>query len=296
MAIAVAGGVIGAIAFTGVGTQSVVRGGEVVTNRAKGTFADPNVLAFFLVVALAPAVALGTRGALVRRVVMLGCAVAIVLGLIFTLSRSGLIGAAVSLALLLTWAPFRRYALAGLAILVVVVALNFDAIQANPQVNVVKQRFSTLTSAQITRTNSRFEIWGKTPAMIADHPLLGVGAANYENASAGYGLLDVGALKYDHAHNVFLTIGAELGLLGLALFIAFCWNVARAGRRALAGRDPRIHAPALAVAAALGGLLVTSLAEYPPRTSSVLAAMMIEVGALLAYARFARTHQPERAE
>lgn len=288
MAIAVAGGVIGAIAFAGVGTQAVTQGGEVISNRAKGTFADPNVLAFFLVVALAPAVALSNRGAIVRRVLMLSCAVAMVLGLVFTLSRSGLIGAAVSLALLLTWAPFRRYALAGLGILAVVVVLNFDAIQANPQVNVVKQRFSTLTSGQLTRTNTRLEIWRKTPAMIADHPLLGVGAGNYENVSARYGLLDVGALRYDHAHNVFLTIGAELGLLGLALFLAFCWSVVRAGRRALAARDPRVHAMALALAAALAGLLVTSLAEYPPRTSSVMAAMMIEVGALLAYERSAR--------
>ena len=71
--------------------------------------------------------------------------------------------------------------------------------------------------------------------MWTDHPWLGVGIGNYELAYAEYSLPQW-RIALGHAHNYYLNIGAEAGVLGLAAYL-FLWGAAligawRAARRA----------------------------------------------------------------
>jgi putative inorganic carbon (HCO3(-)) transporter len=294
--IGVVGGILGVIAMTGSSEIEVQSGGRLATNRAQAIFAHPNVLAFFLILALAPSLALTGRGAQWRRLLMLASAGAIIGGLALTLARGGIVGASVSLVVLMAWPPFRRVAIPLLAVLATAVVFNFNSIQTAREVTLVRERLATITSPTEVQRNTRFGIWEKSLPMVGEQPWLGVGEGNYSEESPRFGLLDIGGLHYDHAHNVFLTVAIETGLIGLALFLTFLWGAARAAARALAARQPGTYPLALGITAALCGLLVTSLGEYPPRTNAILAVIMVQVGGLIACARLTRAEQEEPAE
>lgn len=283
------GGILGAIAI-GSGSQQTLLdsgvAGQVATNRATASFTHPNTLAFYLVLTLAPAIALSARGPGWRRVITLASIGAITGGLMLTLARTGIVGGGVSLMVLAIWPQFRRIAVLLLAALVLFATFNASALNSG-EVSIVRQRLSSVSSREAIGTNPRTVVWRGTPSIIADHPFLGIGENNFLIVSPRYGLFDAGGFQFDHAHNILLTIAAETGLIGLAFFAAFLVLVGRAAVRALRARGPT-YAIALAVTAAIVGLLVASVGEYPPRTNSIMATIMIEVGILLCCERVAR--------
>jgi O-antigen ligase len=282
------GGIVGVIALATTGDQQLIAGGIIASNRAEATFAHPNVLAFCLQMAIPIALVTGMRARGGMKVLLLAAAAIAVAGLMLTLSRGGIVGAGISLAILLAWAPFRRYAGAILLALSLFALVNIGSLQ-DSSAALVAQRLGTLNTEGI-RDNPRTKIWRATPDIIADHAFLGTGMGNFGEVSPRYGIRDVGGFAYDHAHNIVLTFAAETGLVGVFLFLGFVFSIARAGMRALRVGNWPGFAPALAVVAALTGLFVTSLGEYPPRTNVIMALIMIQVGTLVAYERLA----PER--
>jgi O-antigen ligase len=76
----------------------------------------------------------------------------------------------------------------------------------------------TVTSANFS-TVERLAHWIAGLRMFAAHPILGVGAGNYDAAYAMYALPDwPDALG--HAHNYYINAAAETGILGLVAFLA----------------------------------------------------------------------------
>jgi len=71
--------------------------------------------------------------------------------------------------------------------------------------------------------SARFQLWGEAWAMFLDSPLLGVGygqfAWNHFLLSAGAADASLAGLT-NHAHNLFLQLIAEFGLVGGALLLA----------------------------------------------------------------------------
>ena len=73
----------------------------------------------------------------------------------------------------------------------------------------------------------RQDIWAVGWRMVEDQPVRGIGAGNFPVASIHY-LLAPGVVRRDEfivdepkvAHNIYLQILAELGVVGLALFLA----------------------------------------------------------------------------
>jgi putative inorganic carbon (hco3(-)) transporter len=281
--LAVVGGVLGAITIFGLEGQEALEGGAIVSNRAQASFRHPTALALFLLLTIPLALALSLRRARPFRPLLVAAGLAVA-ALLLTHTRGAVIGFAVGMFIMLWWQPVRRLAVVLIALTVLVASLNFEAIESSPEVTVVSERLATIASLK-TRHDDRLEIWSKTPTLIATHPLLGVGQGNFAEASPELELADIGGLPYDHAHNVFLNIGAELGLIGLALLGVFLFLLARVVVRALRRPDPRRYPLVLALAAALGGLLVTSFTEYPLRTNAIMAVIMIEIGALIALER-----------
>jgi len=282
--VAFTGGVVGLIAALTSGDQQLVEGGAIAIGRATASFAHPNVLASFLVLSIPIALVLVFRGSGLRRALMALAALAGSAGLALTLTRSGIVAAAISVVVLLWWAPFRRIALVLLLVFAVAAIFSPGDSRRSAQVSVVGQRLGTLGGEDVAR-NPRIAIWSATERVIADNPVLGVGEGNFPGASSAQGLIDVGGVPYDHAHNVFLTIAAETGILGLVFFLAFLGGTVQAGVRALRARTAEHYPLALAIVASLIGLLVVSLSEYPPRTNVLMATLLVEIGALVALAR-----------
>jgi putative inorganic carbon (HCO3(-)) transporter len=277
-------GILGTMAVLGGGDQRAIAGGAIVSNRAQASFAHPTALALYLILTFPTAFALGLRGARRLRPLLLACGALGLIGLMFTQTRGSIVGAAVALLILLSWAPFRRVALAGLAVTAVVALLNVGAIAESQPVSVAGERLATIATLK-TRSDDRVEIWTATPAIIAERPFLGAGQGNFPEVSPDFALSDVGGLAFDHAHNLFLNVAVELGLIGLALLLLLLVLLFQAARQALADRSAPLYPIALAASASLAGLLVNSFTEYPVRQNVIMATTMIVIGLLLACAR-----------
>lgn len=82
-----------------------------------------------------------------------------------------------------------------------------------------------LTGKYITRSTiyARFHLWEGTTEMIADYPLGGVGAGNWEIFAPAYGLYrDSNPANIGHAlrpHNDYLWVMAESGIAGIACYL-----------------------------------------------------------------------------
>lgn len=285
--LAISGGILGAMALGNISDQQAISGGAIVTNRAQASFAHPTALALFLILTFPTALALALGGPKQLRWLMALASALALVGLMLTQTRGSVVGAAAALLWMLRWRPFRRLTATVLAILALAVLLDVGSLNESQPVTVFSERLDTLVSLR-TRSDDRLEIWATTPSIIAEHPLLGVGQGNFPSASPNFGLADVGGVAFDHAHNLFLNVAAELGLIGLALLVLFLVTLATSARAALAHRESKLYPLALAASASLLGVLVNSLTEYPVRQNLIMATAMICVGILLATMRLAR--------
>jgi putative inorganic carbon (hco3(-)) transporter len=293
--LAVAGGILGAVAVLTAQPQTVSAGGQAATGRAEGSFQHPAILAFFLVMALPAAIALAFRWKAWARPLMIAAAALCLAGIVLSLTRGAILAAAVSMLILLFWPPFRR--LAGVLIvgLLLFTAFNWQSIEQSQQFQVIGSRLRTITETRASADNERVLIWGKTPAIIADNPFIGVATGNFPEISPSYGIVEFGGAPFVHAHNIFLTIAAENGLFGLLFFLAFLGALARAALAVLGrGRGSPDFPFALAMAAGLAGLFFNALTDGPQSVLVIWAVVMIEVGAFVGFAR--RATDPATAE
>jgi len=296
LVIAISGGVLGLVAVLHGGSQELVAGGTRAINRASAGFTSPNTFAAYLVMTLPVALVMSLRGPSALRPAMLTAAGLAFAGVVLSLSREAFIGAAVALAVLLLWAEFRRLFIGLLVVLALVTAFNLNPLLHSQQLTVVQQRLGTIGSSQEKSTNPRIRIWRTTPSIIADHFVLGVGEGNFEYVAAGYGLYDVDGSVIPHAHDILLTVGAEMGLVGLAVFVWFLGTVTRTARAALRPRRTPEFPLVLGVVASLAGLFALGVFDYVLRTDVVMALVMLEVGVLAGYARLAQEDSGGRAQ
>ncbi|MBE3128638.1 MAG: O-antigen ligase family protein [Actinobacteria bacterium] len=97
----------------------------------------------------------------------------------------------------------------------------------NKSAMTVVQRAATTFDKNDVSINTRLLIWKNTLNMIKDHPWLGSGIGTfklkYQNYQADYLQENPGEIKYwikaGEAHNEYLQIWAELGIIGLFLFL-----------------------------------------------------------------------------
>lgn len=197
-------------------TSSV--GGRVY---AGSTF-DPNETALVLSVAIPLAIGLAAQSRF--RLVWLGVAVACAAGAVITGSRGGLLSLLAVAGYLVFQAAPRRQAL-------YIVGIAATALVVLPLVQGdVRERLGTLMEIQsdynFTDREGRIPVWTRGLGYMARRPLLGVGVAGFPIAEGVMsGKRNVGfGIRYTAAHNSFIQIGAELGLLGLFAFCAALWS------------------------------------------------------------------------
>lgn len=172
-----------------------------------------------------------SRGWAVR--LALGAASVVMLGtLALTVSRSALGGIMVALVVL----AVLRWPRLALALPVVAVGLVATVWALGPQQ--VADSLLTVEMAATLGTRGRLEIWSRALWLIEDFPLTGAGLNTfpvlipllYPSTLLGAGT------RIPHAHNLFLQVGVDFGLLGLASFLgllAAAWlSLARAWRTA----------------------------------------------------------------
>jgi len=175
------------------------------------------------------------------------------------------------LAIMMTALPkFRPRALSRVlvliaALLAVTMLQTVPSPLANNKPSVIA-RLQTTTPAD-TNTRARFLFWGVGVEMVRAYPLTGVGANNYEVVFPEARAQIVA--RYPHsrivemnegfltirAHNEYVQIAAELGVIGLMLFVAFSAALVWLAARALL----RAHSPL--VPGAIASLLTFALSS-----------------------------------
>jgi O-antigen ligase len=265
-------------------------GGSLVQNRATGMFGQPNELgsltAVVGVLAVATVLSLPRRHPLRPPVAAAaGCAY---LALAASLSRGGWIGAVLGLLVLLALVrPDRRRRLrAGLAISAGGTLLVAAALPDSRVLAVVRDRAGSLLSGQRNPYDDRPAIWREALRQWSARPLLGGGPGSYPTLAAP-GAGQLGLSRPDHAHSLFLTVGAEQGVLGLAaLLLAVAVGVtgtARAVRRwQHAGGGAGERELLAGAAAGLCAMLGQGLVDFTLRNPVVETVTWLLVGLLAA--------------
>ncbi len=113
-----------------------------------------------------------------------------------------------------------------------------------------------------TLQKSRGFIWQGTLRMIAAQPLLGVGFGAYETAYPQYSQYDSSVFPIGQAHNDYLQILADCGVVGGLLALWFIILLARAVWHGAQHQDVRLAALSLGAGGGLCALLVHSLFDF----------------------------------
>ncbi len=244
--------------------------------RAFGTFGQPNPFGGFMglsaplaiTAALAHLLALWRRWRALRRldagalagVAFYGASAAIIsLALFLSWSRGAWLGFGVSLAVIAFALPRRLSISLGLAAALLIafgglyVSGRLPASVSARLGTIVEELFSLrdVRGVDITPENyaviERLAHWQAAIAMATDHPWLGVGLGNYEAAYPAFRLMNW-KFPLGHAHNYYLNVLGETGIIGLIAYLAFAVFVLAFAWRA------RRHPDASARLAAIGVL------------------------------------------
>jgi O-antigen ligase len=108
---------------------------------------------------------------------------------------------------------------------------------------------------------SRGWIWRDAVSMIRANPLTGVGIGAFATAYPSYGLND-GSLRVDRAHNDYLEILADCGIVGGVIALWFILSIGRAVARGIASHDRLLAGFALGGGASIFSLLVHSIFDF----------------------------------
>jgi O-antigen ligase len=135
-------------------------------------------------------------------------------------------------------------------------------------------RFARLVSTDGLTAEGRIGLWAETIPLVRAYPFFGCGLGGYVTAFWRFkvsGLL----VTDDFAHNDYLQLLAELGVVGFAIGATLAFSVVRtAVRRSVRSADPGARCFAVACAGALAAILLHSLADfnlYIPANAMLLA-------------------------
>ena len=222
--------------------------------RVFSTLKNPNLLAGYLVtmISIAGGLCCTAKGKKSR---LLWCGLILIFGtcLVLTYSR----GAWISLLVVIVvyGLLYDRKAFLLLALLPLVVLFNHD---------VMMERLLSIVNPTDTSAGLRWALWESTLAMIADHPLLGVGWGAYRLVYPEYDFyVNNASTIIFHAHNMYLSIAAEIGIPGLLAFLYVMYGHAyKAWQLFKKPIAPWLNGVLLGLVAATAALTVSGFTDY----------------------------------
>jgi len=189
--------------------------------RGSGSFlTDENDMALALNMALPYAyfLALSPRNSKLGRLLLLGAAVFIVAGVVNTYSRGGFLGLASAVLAIVALARNR------IRNLVLVGVLGVGIVLAIP--SAYWKEVSTIEDPTDSTRVDRFHLWHMGWLMYRDHPVVGVGASNFNVRVYDY---ELKTYNYDTkafvshwgvaCHSLYFTLLSETGTVGTVLFV-----------------------------------------------------------------------------
>ena len=255
----------------GVGPQSFLIGRTI---RAYGTFQQPNPFAGYLGLHLPFALAFALRGERWWRWTALLLWIAGAGAVALSLSRGAWIAVVAGSAIVIWYSGGRRLIDRRLVVAAVVIPtlilafghFNFGLDDRIPEpVRLAGEGFASATEITEGISEGNFAIlqrlafWTAAGRMFASNPVGGVGLGNYETRYQDFNL---GSWEdsLGHAHNFYLNMAAETGVMGLAPFLAFLAVLLVAARRA-ADSAPVLRTAAIASLGSIGAFVVHNMVD-----------------------------------
>ncbi len=216
--------------------------------RAYGTFEQPNpfagfvgmvlpiattITAYYVVRVVHSLVARSVSRLMpdaVRTIVYAAIALLLATSLYLSFSRGAWLGAAAAIGAVIVFAPRRLWIGLALAAAALIGLLSLSSAGLLP--SAVSERLAdagTLFDIRDVRgvpiNDANYALierqahWQAALNMLTDHPWTGVGFSNYQPLYEQYRLLNW-PMPLGHAHNIYLNVAAETGLIGLGLYLA----------------------------------------------------------------------------
>lgn len=216
-----------------------------------------------------------------KRLIVWTLIAAMTLGVIFTGSRGGAIGyfAVLATSLLMT-AVLRKKRnkeepegfLAGgmLAKAAVVTAMIVVIVATTLYLGAGDNLFRGLGVGpeMADTTNGRLHFWNIALKIFAEHPISGAGLDAYGTAFTKFDT-DNGTFRLEYAHNEYLQMLADGGIVAFLLVIGFIVLLIRAGKKLFAQNlDKMTSSIAIGAFAGCIGVAVHSMFDFPLRTTS----------------------------
>jgi O-antigen ligase/Tfp pilus assembly protein PilF len=191
------------------------------------------------------------------------------------------------------WSAQKKWALLT-GLLVVLTMMNIGPAGFTPGYEAVGLRAASIASIQ--GNHVRFAIWTDTLALIQQHPLLGVGLGNlkvhFPSVQKESLFLYTQYLK--DAHNDYLQIWAELGLIGLTLFACLIGSLGvflfRTHKNCTGDLLKTLELQTLGLS--LVGIGINALFCFPLERMIPLFTIMVLLGLLASLAREAKPSKP----
>lgn len=225
---------------------------NIITRRGFSVFLNPNIYAEYIV--LVTPIIIGQFWAhkdKFKKFIYLGISALMMLNLLLTFSRGGLLAIAMAAVVFLF---FAMRPLLGFFIPLGLLSINFLPEK-------IQNRIYSIFNFADSSTSYRFKMWGITEDLIREHPIVGVGFG-HKPFKQEFELL-IRSMPIFHTHNTYLEIMAETGALGIITFfyciIASAVNILRSG---LKSEDYYIRIISISVLASGAGILTHGIFEH----------------------------------
>lgn len=277
--------------FFNIGPQSFIRDASL---RVYGTFGQPNPYAGYINMTLLVAIALmllagNWKTCILAALTTLALAPLVVPPIWFTQSKGGIVAfTAAIIALIVLGFPRLRKLMASAGVLVLCVGAAYLAGLIPDRYIAPVMRLVGLTNISFTTPNpqdfataERIAHWIAGIRMFETHPFLGVGIGNYPAAYHLY-YLTIFVNDLGHAHDYYINIAAEAGLVGLTALLLFLLAMFVAGGRSfrtisklrLQLKERRPAAGTSSLTAAKTTELLRTLTTYRALAVGLLAALL----------------------
>lgn len=211
-----------------------------------------------------------------KKIIFMLAALPPIVALIASYSRSGWIGFAVAVLVMLF---LIKRSLIPLMVLFGLVVMPFLP-------TTILRRLASITNLSDSSISFRFEIWETMWPVIKDfwEAGMGLGTDVVQKLTWRYPLFTKGSTLPVHCHNVYLQIWVEMGIVGLLSFLGIIWRTLKQSLRAVFSKDTDTYVKNFLKAGVAGllGILAICLVEYVWFYPRVMLIFWLLVGLMLA--------------
>lgn len=200
--------------------------------RAGGLEVTPNIMGFFLNTALMLTISqmLAVRKWQYRALALVAILV-MVFALISTLSRGSIVGFVLGLTLLVVLSKRGLKELGMMSAVAVMLFVSVLLVGGPAYRNVVLERYSAIFQPELAGGFvRRMFLWSEVATGIfTQHAIMGAGVGGFVTLSGAFG-----AWRLKSAHNLYIYLASELGVVGFLLFLVVVAGIVLLARRAFA--------------------------------------------------------------